>query len=153
MSKLRALELALDFHRTQSIASAAASANEVLTTAGAFAAFLGEEAAPAKPAKAAKPAKVVESPVIADPEPVVAAEPAKAEKVVVVEVEPAKVTEADIKAVVGQLATNAAAGGAPKAREILDKFGAKNISTLKPENYAAAKKAFDEVLAAAAVAA
>lgn len=70
------------------------------------------------------------------------------------------VNEADIKTIVGKLAVNAAAGGAPKVREILGTFkqvdGVKptiNISTLQPKDYAAAKKAIEEVLEAAELAA
>lgn len=161
MSKLRALELALDLHRIGSFAESPASPDAVLVTAGMFAAFLGEET-PSKPARA-KPTKVAETaPVIADPE--TPAQPAKEETkpVAAQAAAPAAsapaaaaiVTEVDVKAAVGKLATNAAAGGAPKARQILSAFGgATNISTLKPEFYGAAVTAINAVLEAAAVAA
>lgn len=62
------------------------------------------------------------------------------------------VTLDEIKKVVGSLAVNSAAGGAPKVREILSQFGgASNISTLKAVHYAAAKAAIEEVLEAAAL--
>jgi len=161
MSKQIALGLALDFYRG---VEPQVAPDVVLTTAGMFAAFIGEET-PAKPARAARAAKTPEAPpVIVDPQP----EPVEPKPVIVetvvevvqekvpaaVQAEAAKITEADVKAAVGKLAVNAAAGGAPKAREILGSCGgATNISTLKPEFYAKALKAINAALESAAVAA
>lgn len=140
MSRIRALELAIDFYRG---AEPAVTPDVTLVTAGLFAAFLSEGEAV--------------QPVIADTETPPAANEAEVVKAAEV-AKPAEavkgVTEADVKAAVGKLATNAAAGGAPKAREILNSLGgATNISTLKPENYAKAVAAINAVLAAADVAA
>jgi hypothetical protein len=152
MSKLRAVELAVEFLRGRD--SFAPSA--VVELATSIAAFLGEDvqvaAKPAKPVKAKPDAAPAETIAVVEKETVVAekAAPVKEEpKAPVVAV--GGVTQDEIKKAVGDLAKNTAAGGGPKAREILGSFGASNISTLKPEHYAAAKKAIEAVLEAAAL--
>jgi hypothetical protein len=155
MSKIRALELAVQLHGT-------GNAETVLATAAAFAAFISEE----QPQYVGKPrkAKVVEATQVSvaveevvTPVEVVTPPPAKVE---VVTPPPAKVEEKpatveildsadDMRALIGKLAVNVAAGGAQKAREILNKYGASNFSSLKPANYAAARKDIETILATA----
>lgn len=128
--------------------------DSVVNAAQKFAAFVaeGEVVQTPKPARASKPKP--EAPVVADPETpaaneTVAEAPKVEQKPAVAQTPPtpAGASEADVKAAVGQLATNAAAGGAPKAREILNSCGgATNISTLKPEFYAKAVKEIRAVL-------
>lgn len=74
----------------------------------------------------AEPEPVVEAPVVAEPEPVVeevAAEPAKT------------YTDKDVLAALQAFARTP--GGVPKIKEILAGFGATNLNTIKPEDYAA----------------
>jgi hypothetical protein len=145
MSKIVALQLAVQLY-----AGAPPATSIVLDAAQKFAEFISEET----PAKAPRKAKTQDPPAVAvdaepaanettveappatvEPKPQTQTPPPKAEPV---KAETASVTESDVKAAVGKLATNSAAGGAPKAREILAKYSASNISTLKPENYAKA---------------
>lgn len=187
MSKLRAVELAVEFLRGRDGFAGSA----VVEIARSIAEFIGDETpsdvAEVKAAlkSSARKAKTVDAaPVVAvdatpaanestsaaevekikvqmemgDATPITKAEP-KAEVKTEVKAEPvttavkSAVTMEEVKALVGKLATNAAAGGAPKAREILGLYGATNISTLKPEKYALVKASLEAILEAAAIAA
>lgn len=169
MSKQRALELALQLR------SSSSTDDEVISTAQKFAAFLAGEqgdsdVAEVKAALKSSARKVKDTaaklpPVVsvdaanessasaeaavepkADATPPPKAEPVKAEAEA-----PASttVTMEQVKVLVGKLATNALAGGAPKAREILGLYGATNISTLKPEKYGLVKASLEAILKAA----
>lgn len=153
MSKIRALELAADLAHGQN----QVSAEQIVASAAVFAAFLGEEV----PATTGKPrtrtVSAAPSALVADPE------TKQAEKVAEkVAEKPAETKQAatpavsgvslqDVKGAVEKLAKDAAAGGAPAARAILAEYGATNLSSLKPEHYAAVKTAIEAALEAADV--
>lgn len=146
-SRVTIIEIAVRLHCAST--SLDKDATAVLKTAEAFATFAENESAPVKPTRGkAKPQ---------DPPPVVATDSEPAETAadatpaaeaskpqtspspaVSAQTTPAAVSADDVKKAVGDVAKNPAAGGAPKAREILGKYGASNLSTLKPENYAKA---------------
>lgn len=164
-TRILVLQIATALH---SQPDASKDPDSILVTASKFAGFVESEATAitgsVKPAKVVRAVKAAESPqlqtFVVEPETATVAAAqleAVAEVVVPEKVQPRRidtlVTAEDVKKVIGQLAVNAEAGGAVKAREILGKYGATNLSTLKPEYYASAKKNVDDILAQAALAA
>lgn len=160
MSRLRALELAVATY------SVPASTDDVIKTATKFAEFLGDESKPASTGRRTAQSKAPDAP-LADSPPAVKEEvqtaaptpPAAKEEV---KTAPAATKPAapaapagdvEVREAVGKLAANAKAGGAKKAREILAKYGATNITTIKAEHYAKVVADVNEALEAAAIAA
>lgn len=147
-SRVTILDIAVRLHCASTVLTKDATA--VIDTAVAFAAFA--EAESAAPAGNRRKTKQQEVPEVAETQvATIIAEtlkettpkvdtttPNRQAPPQVAQAAASTVSEADIKAAIGKLATTAAAGGAPKAREILAKLGggATNISTLKPAHYA-----------------